>query len=74
MDKVQEIINEMKEKYEIKDLNLNASLTDLQIDSLDVVEFLLSLEDKYNITFEAEEMQDLKTVSDLIELIKKKVN
>ncbi len=74
MDKVQEIINEMKEKYEIKDLNLNASLTDLQIDSLDVVEFLLSLEDKYNITFEAEEMQDLKTASDLIELIKKKVN
>ncbi|MBO8461516.1 MAG: acyl carrier protein [Firmicutes bacterium] len=73
MDKVQEIINEMKEKYEIKDLNLNASLTDLQIDSLDVVEFLLSLEDKYNITFEAEEMQDLKTASDLIELIKKKV-
>ena len=74
MDKVQEIINEMKEKYEIKDLNLDASLTDLQIDSLDVVEFLLSLEDKYNITFEAEEMQDLKTASDLIELIKKKVN
>lgn len=74
MDKVQEIINEMKEKYEIKNLNLNASLTDLQIDSLDVVEFLLSLEDKYNITFEAEEMQDLKTASDLIELIKKKVN
>lgn len=74
MDKVQEIINEMKEKYEIKDLNLNASLTDLQIDSLDVVEFLLSLEDKYNIAFEAEEMQDLKTASDLIELIKKKVN
>lgn len=74
MDKVQEIINEMKAKYEIKDLNLNASLTDLQIDSLDVVEFLLSLEDKYNITFEAEEMQDLKTASDLIELIKKKVN
>lgn len=74
MDKVQEIINEMKEKYEIKDLNLNVSLTDLQIDSLDVVEFLLSLEDKYNITFEAEEMQDLKTASDLIELIKKKVN
>lgn len=74
MDKVEEIINEMKQRYEIKDLKLDASLTDLQIDSLDVVEFLLSLEDKYNITFEAEEMQDLKTASDLIELIKKKVN
>ncbi len=75
MEKIDQIVNEMKEKFEIKDLNLNASLTDLQIDSLDVVEFLLGLEEKYNINLDlsSEEMNNLKTAGDLINLIKEKI-
>ena len=75
MGKIDQIVNEMKEKFEIKDLNLNASLTDLQIDSLDVVEFLLGLEEKYNINLDlsSEEMNNLKTAGDLINLIKEKI-
>lgn len=75
MEKIDQIVSEMKEKFEIKDLNLNASLTDLQIDSLDVVEFLLGLEEKYNINLDlsSEEMNNLKTAGDLINLIKEKI-
>ncbi len=75
MEKIDQIVNEMEEKFEIKDLNLNASLTDLQIDSLDVVEFLLGLEEKYNINLDlsSEEMNNLKTAGDLINLIKEKI-
>ena len=75
MEKIDQIVNEMKEKFEIKDLNLNVSLTDLQIDLLDVVEFLLGLEEKYNINLDlsSEEMNNLKTAGDLIDLIKEKI-
>lgn len=73
MEKIDEIINEMIQKYEIKNFDLNTSLTDLQIDSLDVVEFLLNLEEKYHVEFTPEEMNELKTAGDLVNLIKEKI-
>jgi acyl carrier protein len=48
-------------------------LTTYGLDSLDVVEFVLDVEDKYGISFEAEETKDIKTVGELINLICSKV-
>lgn len=68
-----ELENLIKEKLKIEKIDKNATLATYGLDSLDVVEFVLDIEDKYNVTFETEEMKDLKTVGNLIDLISKKV-
>ncbi len=69
----QEIENALKQKLNISTIDENATLTTYGLDSLDVVEFVLDVEDKYGISFEAEETKDIKTVGELINLICSKV-
>lgn len=66
------LLKDIKDNLNVEELNPNASLEDLGLDSLDVVEYLLSLESRFNIEFTSEEMQSLKTLGDLINLIEKK--
>ena len=47
-------------------LDEKKSLKELGLDSLDVVEMCLDLEDKYGIQFETEELAGFKTVGDLL--------
>ncbi len=68
-----EIESLVKEKLNIADLDYNATLNTYGLDSLDVVEFVLEVEDTYGITFETEETKELKTVGNLIDLIVKKI-
>ena len=42
---------------------------DLDIDSLDLVEVAMALEDVYNLTLQEDEMDDIKSVGDIISLI-----
>ena len=44
---------------------------DLGADSLDVVEILMSIEDKYGITVPDDVVMEIKTVTDLIDAVKK---
>jgi acyl carrier protein len=73
-NKVAEIEGMIKEKLKIDKIDRKATLADYGLDSLDVVEFILDLEEKYNVTFEAQETKDLKTVGDLLDLVEKKIN
>lgn len=43
--------------------------TDLEADSLDVVELLMSIEDEFNIEIPDEEIENIKTIGDLTEYI-----
>ena len=45
---------------------------DLLIDSLATTQLVLSLEEKYDIKIEQDELVDLKTVADCLDLLKKK--
>jgi acyl carrier protein len=45
---------------------------DLMIDSLATTQLVLSLEEKYNIKVEQNELAGLKTVKDCLDLLKKK--
>ncbi len=74
MNKLEEIENLIKTKLNISEINRDATLADYGLDSLDVVEFILDLEDKYDVTFSAEETKDLKTVGSLLDLISKKLD
>jgi acyl carrier protein len=56
------------------EVTLEANLKkDLGIDSLYAVELTLELEEHYNISIDWEEMQEVYTVKDVVDLIEKKV-
>jgi acyl carrier protein len=42
---------------------------DLDVDSLDLVEVAMALEDVYSLTLEEDEMDGIKTVGDIVSLI-----
>lgn len=73
MEKIEEVKTLIKEKLNITEIDSNATLATYGLDSLDIVEFLLELEEKFNITFEAEETKDVRTIGDLISLVEKKI-
>ena len=50
-------------------VSLDARLEELEIDSLDLVELAQVVEDDYGVVLKGEDMKELKTVGDAIELI-----
>lgn len=46
-------------------------VTDLNADSLDILEMLMSLEEEFNVVVKDEDVATIKTVNDIIEYIKK---
>lgn len=68
-----EIEKMIKEKLNIAEIDRNATIATYGLDSLDVVEFLLDLEDRFNITFDSNETKGIKTVGELLDLINKKI-
>jgi len=79
-EKQQEIFAIVKEHLESRgiessDITMEADLAgDLGLDSLDTVEMTLALEQNYEIEIPDEELQDLATVKDAVQLIEKKVS
>ncbi len=74
MDKKTELENLIKAKLHVETIDRDATIATYGLDSLDVVEFLLDLEDQYNVTFDASETKDLKTVGELFDLILGKIS
>ena len=73
-DKIKEIMVDTLACDEEK-ITPEASITDdLGIDSLDSVEIVLELESAYDIKIEDEEIQNLKTVGDIMKLVESKLN
>lgn len=55
--------------YSSEELSVEEKISDLGLDSLDMVEITMKLEEKFDISIEDEEIENLKTVSDIIELV-----
>jgi len=51
------------------DLSREATLESLDVDSLDLVELAQIVEDEYGVVLKGEDMKELKTVGDAIDLI-----
>ncbi|MDO4593929.1 MAG: phosphopantetheine-binding protein [Tissierellia bacterium] len=45
---------------------------DLDIDSIDLLDFIMTVEDEFNIEFEEDELDDIKTLNQMIEKIEQK--
>ncbi len=71
--KIEQIKRIFAERLNLPKVEEDKSLKDLGLDSLDVVELCLDLEDKFGIQFATEELSQFKTVGDLFASIEKKL-
>ncbi|MBR3267042.1 MAG: acyl carrier protein [Bacilli bacterium] len=72
-DQMNEIRKLFCERMKVEKIDEAKSLKDFGLDSLDVVEMCLDLEDKYGIEFSPEELAEFKTVGDLLASIEAKL-
>ena len=66
------VIERLSKASKNKEITLDSNLKELGLDSLDVVDLLMEMEDQFEIEFENEEMLSLKLVSDVVDTIVKK--
>ena len=73
-ERVKELISDQMGVVDPKTLTLKTSIVDdLAADSLDLVELEMDIEEEFGIEISQEDAAGMKTVSDIIELIRKKV-
>ena len=68
---IKEIIVESIDKLVLDRIKLTDTLEDLGADSLDPVEIIMSLEEKYNSKVSEDVFSDIHTVQDIVDYIKK---
>jgi acyl carrier protein len=69
VDKIKSILAEQLD-VDVEELTLETDIAkDLNADSLDVVEILMSLEDEFSVEIPDEEIENIKTIGDLAEYI-----
>lgn len=72
MAKTNNVLEKFKKKLNIDVVDEAKTLKDYGLDSLDMVELILELEDEYKIKFTDEEMTSFQTIGQLISAIHRK--
>ena len=72
MDAIETVKTILSEKVDVSNLKEDDSLQSLGLDSLDLVEVMLAIEDKLNIEFTSDEIAQLSTLKDVVKLIERK--
>ena len=73
-DKVKELIMEEMDVEESQ-VTLDASFKDdLEVDSLDLFEMVMTLEDEFDVEIASEDLESIKTVGDLVNYLEEKCN
>lgn len=71
-DKVIKLISDAT-KIDISKINLETSFVDdLNLDSLDIVELMMKMEDEFGVEIPEEDAEGLKTVKDIVAYLEKK--
>ena len=71
-DKVIKLISDAT-KIDISKINLETSFVDdLNLDSLDIVELMMKMEDEFGVEIPEEDAEGLKTVKDIVLYLEKK--
>lgn len=68
----EQVLEGLKKVVNGKEVTLESNLKELGLDSLDVVDMLMDLEEKFGIEFENEEMMAFQVVNDIVKVIEKK--
>ena len=69
MDVIETVKSILAEKIDISTLNEEDSLQDIGLDSLDLAEVMISIEEALNIEFTSDEIMKLATLKDVLKLI-----
>lgn len=72
MDAIETVKAILSEKIDVSNLKEEDSLQSLGLDSLDLVEVMLAIEDKLSIEFTSDEIAKLSTLKDVVKLIERK--
>jgi len=72
-EKMNEIRKTFAARVKQENLSDDFALRDLGLDSLDIVEMCLDFEDTYGFKFTTDELKNIVTVGDLMNLIEKKI-
>ena len=68
-EKIKEILSDQLDADE-KEMTMDTNIVrDLDADSLDIVELLMTIEDEFDIEIPDEEIENIKTIGDLTEYI-----
>ena len=68
----EQVLEGLKKVVNGKEVSLDSNLKELGLDSLDVVDMLMDLEEKFGIEFENDEMMAFNVVSDIVIAIENK--
>ena len=70
IETVKSILGKRKDVSKLQETDL---LTDIGLDSLDLVEVMIEIETALNIEFSSDEIASLTTLKDVVDLINKKI-
>ena len=68
-----EVLTGLKEKLALSSIDENSRLQDLGIDSLDIVELVMALEEEFDMEIPDSDAEKVVTVGDVVEYIKENV-
>ena len=70
----EELIELVKENLDINEdeIDFEKEITAYDIDSIDMLDFIMAIEDKYGIEFSDDELDEIEKFSDVISLIESK--
>lgn len=71
---VRDVILKELRKFSNKEISGDSNIKDLNIDSLDLLQLVVTLEKNMQISISDEELLSIKTVKDIINIINKKKN
>ena len=54
------------------EVNFDSKISDLDIDSIDIVDFIMLIEDEYSVEFSDEELDEIETLADIVSVIESK--
>ncbi|CAL4321673.1 acyl carrier protein [Buchnera aphidicola] len=69
--KIKKIISKIIETKDKKITSKTHLIHDLKIDSLDIIEMIMAIEEKFNIEIPDEEIENFQTIQSIIEYIQK---
>ena len=72
LNKIKDILaNQLNmDENELDAINEETALKDIDMDSLDLVEIIMAVEDTFGITIDSEQEENIHTAGDLIALVK----